>query len=52
MASKKDSEVEKSVDLAQEVNIGKPVNGEDVGEDVGDSCCYEGPSLGRKSGRW
>ena len=34
MASKKDSAVEKSVDLAQDVNVGEPVNGEDVDKEV------------------
>ena len=34
MPSKKDSEVEKSVDLAQKVNVGEPVNGEDVVKEV------------------
>ena len=34
MASKKDSEVEKLVDLAQEVNVGEPINGEDVVKEV------------------
>ena len=34
MASKKDSEVEKSVDLVQEVNVGELVNGEDLVKEV------------------
>ena len=34
MASKKDSEVEKSVDLVQEVNVGELVNGEDPVKEV------------------
>jgi len=34
MASRKDSEVEKSVDLVQEVNGGKLVNGEDLVKEV------------------
>ena len=34
MISKKDSEVEKSVDLVQEVNVGELVNGEDRVKEV------------------
>ena len=41
MASKKDSEVEKSKDLVQEVNVGELVKVEDPVKG------YEDPSLGR-----
>jgi len=48
MATKKDSEVEKSEDLIQEVNVGELVNAEDPVR--GDSCGYEDPSSGERAG--